>query len=148
MGVTLGLCSPPKLGFIRRHCDGPFFSTWPTTPPISLQAPEADLAQFAETGRFNQGVCTLYGYALQRGPRRSAAAGRLERHGLAEDTIVLFTSDNGPDFGGRGAAAPRAQLRFNGAKGNVSKGYPGPAMLRWPAACGGRARLRRPSPTL
>ena len=90
----------------------------------------------ARRGSSTWGVSTLYGmiHRMDRGVARILET--LHRHGLAENTIVIFTSDNGPQFGGAGrATAPRASTAsFNGAKGTVYEGG-----IRVPdARCAGR----------
>lgn len=56
----------------------------------------------------------------------------LDRHGVAEDTLVVFTSDNGPwlSFGDHGGSA--GPLREG--KGTMWEGgYREPCVMRWPA---------------
>jgi arylsulfatase A len=71
--------------------------------------------------------------------RMDAGAARileaLDRFGLGTNTIVLFTSDNGPQFGGQGQmCTTRFNCHFNGAKGSVYEGgIRVPMILRWPA---------------
>jgi arylsulfatase A-like enzyme len=65
----------------------------------------------------------------------------LDRCGLRENTLVIFASDNGPQFGtvseGR---LDRFNCQWHGAKGTVYEGgIRVPALLRWPAGLeGGR----------
>jgi arylsulfatase A-like enzyme len=65
----------------------------------------------------------------------------LDRFGLAENTIVMFTSDNGPQFTGSGEMdSRRFNCGFAGAKLLVYEGgIRVPMIVRWPAGFeGGR----------
>ncbi|MGH2897111.1 MAG: sulfatase-like hydrolase/transferase, partial [Solirubrobacteraceae bacterium] len=91
------------IGFIERHARAPFFLYLAySAPHFPFEAPAEDVAPFAETGRFTRAVATLYGMvrAMDRGVARVREA--LARSGLEQNTLVLFTSDNGPQFGGKG----------------------------------------------
>ncbi len=128
--------------FIRRHSREPFFlHVAYNAPHTPLQAPEDEIRPFAETGQFNKGVSTIYGMIHRLDDGVAQILDTLEELGLAEDTILMFTSDNGPQFGGGG---DRCTTRFNcGFKGSKSFVYEGgirvPMLLRWPAGLqGGR----------
>jgi len=126
--------------FIRRHRGRPFFLHLAyNAPHFPLQAPQEDLAPFA--GRFTPAVSLIY--AMNR--RMDAGIGRvletLEELGLAQNTIVLFASDNGPDMGGQGDnCAARYNANLAGSKLYVLEGgIRVPAIVRWPAGLpGGR----------
>jgi arylsulfatase A len=65
----------------------------------------------------------------------------LQEYGLEENTILCFTSDNGPQFGGQGErSTTRYNCQFHGAKGSVYEGgIRVPMLIRWPAGLkGGR----------
>jgi arylsulfatase A len=121
--------------FVERHGSGPFFLhlTY-NAPHTPLQAPEEDVAPFREKGAFTRGVSTLYGMvrSMDRGVGRVLET--LRRRGLERDTIVFFTSDNGPQFGGRGEdCLNRFNCQFRGAKCSVYEGgIRLPMLLRWP----------------
>jgi arylsulfatase A len=128
--------------FITRHKREPFFLhlTY-NAPHFPLQAPEEDIAPFRETGKFTKGVSTIYGMLLRMDKGLERILDVLEREGLEENTILLFTSDNGPQFGGRGELCTvRFNCGYNGAKGSVYEGgIRLPLVLRWPAGLeGGR----------
>ncbi|MFW6195122.1 MAG: sulfatase-like hydrolase/transferase [Chloroflexota bacterium] len=138
------------LGFIRRHRDGPFFLMVTYNAPHSpLQAPE-ELARPYEAMGLSRGVAITYAMieAMDGGVARIRE--ELDSQGLAEDTVLMFTSDNGPAFMLREDQAPpgvspdttRHNCGFNGAKGSVYEGgVRVPMIVRWPA--GGLAGGRR-----
>jgi arylsulfatase A len=124
------------VGFIERHPREPFFlHVTYNAPHFPFQVPDEEAAPFRAMGKFTEAVSILYGMnrRMDRGVGRILDT--LDRLGLAENTIVLFTSDNGPQFGGQGPqCTTRLNAGFNGCKGNVYEGgIRVPALLRWPA---------------
>ncbi len=99
--------------FIRDHAEDPFFLYLPfPVPHVSLQVPEDSVAEYADTFPEEPYVGDR-GYLPHPTPRAAYAAmitrmdreigsilDLLEELGLTEDTLVLFTSDNGPTFNG------------------------------------------------
>ena len=130
------------VAFIDRHRDGPFFlHVTYNAPHTPLEAPLAEIQPFAESGAFNKGVCMIYAMIHRMDSGIARILDALKRHDLEENTIVLFTSDNGPQFGGQGEnCTTRFNCQFHGAKGSVYEGgIRVPMLVRWPAGLeGGR----------
>ena len=132
------------VNFITRHQAEPFFLHVTYNAPHSpLQAPDDETKPFFEKGKFNKSVSTLYGMLHRMDAGVAQILETLRACGLEENTIVLFTSDNGPQFGGQGEdCLDRFNCHFHGAKGSVYEGgIRVPMILRWPAGLAGGREL-------
>ena len=92
------LLAAEAVGFVERNANRPFFLYLPFSAPHSpFQAPDKEVAPYRDQG-LNRIVATTYAMI----ERMDSAIGRvmdtLDRLGLADNTIVAFTSDNGPAF--------------------------------------------------
>ncbi|MGA1369406.1 MAG: arylsulfatase [Blastocatellia bacterium] len=143
------LIEAEALRFVREHRDRPFFLFVPfTIPHLALQVPEDSLAEYR--GQWEDPPYDgKNGYLPHPNPRAAYAAmvtrmdrsvGRLmetlRQAGLDRQTIVLFTSDNGPTYdrlGGSDSDFFRSAGIFRGYKGSVYEGgIRVPLIARWP----------------
>ncbi len=121
--------------FLNRHKDEPFFlHVNYNAPHTPLQAPEHYIRQFDHLDE-PWGVKCIYAMLLAMDEGVARILDALRRFGLQENTLVVFSSDNGPQFGGTG---DEVTTRFNcgrhGAKGSTYEGgIRVPGILRWPA---------------
>jgi arylsulfatase A len=130
------------VAFVRRHRDEPFFlHVAYSAPHFPLQAPDADVARFLDRGHTGA-VSRLYGMLRVMDRGIGAILDELDVLGLTDNTLVLFSSDNGPQFSGDGDdSTERFNCGFRGAKLLVYEGgIRLPAVLRWPAGLADGAR--------
>ena len=128
--------------FIDRHAAEPFFlSVMYNAPHTPLHAPQDVVTKYLDAG-FSVDVAIIYAMieVMDRGIEQISDA--LRRNGLYEDTVFMFTCDNGPAFGVRWDHVPpggtgdtvRFNCGLNGAKGSVLEGgVRVPMIIRWPA---------------
>ena len=102
------------LAFIENHKDGPFFLYFATPiPHLPLQAPEEWIDKYRNIIGDEEPYTGDRGYFPARHPRATYAAmisaldeqvgsmlNKLRETGQYENTIILFTSDNGPTYTG------------------------------------------------
>lgn len=134
------------LGFIEQNADKPFFLyLTPTIPHADLILPEGELGEY--DGMFHEKPFPGPGYTAQPKPRATFAAmvSRLDRDvqrvmdlleakGIADNTLVVFTSDNGTHVeGGHDPEFFQSNGAFRGHKRDLYEGgIRTPFIVHWP----------------
>ena len=131
------------IGFIEANRDKPFFvQAWLLLTHATLHPTEEDMKPYARYGPRNvpyKGAPQIYyASATSADKQIGRLMARLDELKLAKNTIVIFSSDNGPEdihitnasHSGVGSAGP-----FRGRKRSLYEGgVRVPFILRWPAA--------------
>jgi arylsulfatase A len=96
--------------------------------------PPEEEALFSGNDALTRGVAIIHAMIHRMDAGVARILETLDRLGLRENTIVFFTSDNGPAFGGQGdMCTTRFNCQFHGAKGSVYEGgIRVPMIIRWP----------------
>ncbi len=125
------------IDFIRRRDEQPFFAYLSyLTVHAPLRAP-AHLIDKYRSEEISENLATLYAMIDQMDSCINVLLMELERQGLADNTAVLFISDNGPAYNGGALTVEDRDTRYvsglKGHKGNLwENGVKSPLFFRWP----------------
>jgi len=129
--------------FIRAHKDQPFYvNAWMLVPHAPLNPPEEQMRPYdslnpvGKNFPFKSAAQIFYGSVTDMDKQIGRLVEALQELGLADNTLVLFSSDNGPEdihvrnagHSGVGSAGP-----FRGRKRSLYEGgIRVPGIIRWP----------------
>lgn len=136
--------------FLDAHAGGPFFLYLPfTIPHLSIQAPESSLALYKGKILETAYKHTSKGYFENATPHAAYAAmithmdsavgtvvDEIKKLGLADNTLIIFTSDNGPPWDRLGGADSKFFNSAGGLRARKGSAYEGgirePFIAYWP----------------
>lgn len=115
--------------YIEESGDEPFFLYFPLTAPHTPIVPTAEFRGMSSAGDYGDFVCEV-----------DWCAGRimdaLERKGIADNTLLVFTSDNGPEYTAYERVREHGHYSMallRGLKGDTWEGgHRVPFIARWP----------------
>jgi arylsulfatase A len=125
-GFITDVLADAAMAFVERHKARPFLCYVPFNACHSpMQAPR-DLFEKYTTLGFEPKTAAVYAMIENLDANVGRILAKLDALGLAENTIVLFTTDNGPN-------TARYNGGMRGAKGSVFEGGTRvPCFIRWP----------------
>ena len=135
-GYITDVLTDAVLAFIEKNRTRPFFCYVPyNAPHHPYQVPETYFAKYIDRG-FDEKTACVYGMVENIDDNLARILSQLEKLQLADDTIVIFTSDNGPSMpapGREGAWRRRYNGGMRGRKAEVDEGgVRVPFFIRWP----------------
>jgi len=125
-GYISDVLTDAAIAFIERHRDRPFFCYLPYNAPHSpWQAPDKYFDKYKARG-FDDTTACAYAMVENLNDNIGRLLKKLDDLGLADDTVVLFLTDNGPN-------SDRYNGGMKGRKGSAHEGgVRVPLFIRWP----------------
>jgi arylsulfatase A len=124
-GYIADVLTDHAINFIEQNKNSPFFCYLPyNTPHGPYQVPDKYFDKYKARGLDDQ-VAAIYGMCENIDDNFRKILSTLDRLNLAQNTIVIFTTDNGPQ-------TKRFNADMKGKKGNVDEGgVRVPLFIRW-----------------
>lgn len=125
-GYCTDVFTDAAIDFIERNRKGPFFAYLSTNAPHApLHVDDRYVAPYRAMG-LDEPMAKVYGMVANLDENIGRVFAKLDELGLAENTIVIFMTDNGP-------ASSRYNAGMRGKKGEVYEGgIRVPCFVRWP----------------
>ncbi|MDQ8199432.1 sulfatase-like hydrolase/transferase [Pelagicoccus enzymogenes] len=123
--------------FIKRHRDQPFFAFMSSLTPHGRHDAPLPLVRKHQAKGISEELSKIYAMIEFLDTQVGRVLDCLESEGLADNTIVLFLSDNGPNHDGHLAPEERDKRKeprmLRGWKGDIWEGgVRSPLFIRWP----------------
>ncbi len=136
-GNSAGIIVDEAISWIddKKPADAPFFLTVWTHEPHTPIGTEPEFARpYLEQG-IDEHDANYYGNITQIDAAFGRLMAYLDQNGLAENTLVVFTSDNGPSWDPKSLERVRASAgHHRGTKAWMYEGgHRVPGLIRWPA---------------
>jgi len=143
-GYCTDVFTDAAIDFVEANRDRPFFVHLATNAPHDpLQVADEYADPYRDRG-LNDPTARIYGMVTNIDENVGRLVRTLDRLGLREDTILLFTSDHGPAYHGSVAERYNAGLRGH-KRGVYEGGIRVPCFVRWPRALDGGRDVDRPA---
>ncbi len=125
-GYMVDYLTDEAISFIEKNRDEPFFCYVPyNTPHSPFQVPDDYFEKFKAQG-FDDKLACVYGMCENIDDNIGRMLSKLDDLGIAENTIVIFLTDNGPN-------TERYNGDMRGRKGSAHEGGSRvPFFVRWP----------------
>jgi arylsulfatase A len=135
-GFITDVLADAALAFISKNKSRPFFCYVPFNAPHSPhQVPDRYFDKYKAKG-LNDEEASIYGMVENIDDNVGRLLARLDQLGLAQNTIVVFATDNGPN-------GHRFNGNMKGIKGSVDEGgVRVPLFVRWPDKIHPQTRIR------
>jgi arylsulfatase A-like enzyme len=142
-GYLTDVLADEAISFIEKNKEDPFFVFLSfNAPHTPMEATEEDLQQFPELSG-NRKIYAAMNLAMDRASGK--VLDRLKELGLDENTIVIYTNDNG----GPSDKNASVNLPLSGTKSNhLEGGVRVPFLMRWPGVTGSNGKYDLPVSTM